>query len=149
MKKTIIKLYWLHILLWNKVAIALCLIGIAINIYSNFTILLFMYTNEKTIGTITDIQKVIKNSTVSTEASVEFYVDGKKHKGKIDFNKPNLSIGDEIMVYYDINNPENFIANALIGSIVVFIVFSIVMCIFVFTHNYLKEKMKERVCSWK
>jgi uncharacterized membrane protein YukC len=101
------------------------------------------YSNRKNIkstnATIVSIAPYEKNLFI---ASITYNIDNKEYKTNITL-KSFRNVGSNIIIYYDINNPNNVsessnLTTAMIGSGM--ISFALLLCIFMFYYAFLVQK---------
>lgn len=89
-----------------------------VSLYANMESIEFRKNAKETIGIVYDIDKSIEYKTEYDEDGnsyekeeekcvnyVQYEVDGKTYKDKLSLVSCNYDIGDEVGIYYDVNNP--------------------------------------------
>ena len=76
-----------------------------------------------TDGIITDIRSYTdSDGDTSYDVYVEFYVDGTRYDGELGYYISSMDIGEEILIYYDPKNPNEFTGEDSIDGIIIFII---------------------------
>lgn len=73
---------------------------------------------------------------------IKYEVENKEYKNKLDVGSCRKSIGDEIKIYYDKDNPNDFVSN----SIVLFVLATLFTggCLIIFIVQWVRTKPKKR-----
>jgi len=73
---------------------------------------------------------------------IKYYVENKEYKNKLDVSSCRKSIGDEIKIYYDKDNPSDFVSNSII--ILVLATLFTGGCLIIFIVQCVKSKPKKK-----
>ncbi len=114
----------------------------------------FIKNSKTTQATIIDINTRITGSgddrKTEHDVFVSFYVDDKKYEGEINSYKTGMHVGNRIEIYYNLDDPDDFLsksdANGIIVGIILGIIFALVgmIPIFVMIMNSVTKKMITR-----
>jgi len=118
MKKVKFGMIWLGAI-FLFIGILFALIG-AILIYKNNE---FKKTAVGGEATIVDIYKSVdSDGDTSHTVMVEYSVDGKKYKGTLDYYTAGMGVGDNVKIFYDPNNPNDFIGDGSNIGMLIFVI---------------------------
>ncbi len=112
----------------------------------------FIKNSKIAQATIIDINTRITgsgdNRRTEHDVFVSFYVDEKKYEGEINSYKTGMHVGDRIEVYYNPNDPDDFLsksdANGIVVGIILGIVFAlvgIIPIVVMIVKSFTKNKM--------
>ena len=78
----------------------------------------FLKTANKTTAIITNIEYKSMIDDEIDNVYIKYYVDGKEYNGKLDEISSNMYTGKEIDIFYNINNPNDFIQNNKVSNVI-------------------------------
>ena len=133
----------------NKVLYLILFVGvlfIAVSVFMRVQKASYQLNGAMTNATITDIESYYDGDDYTHRAYVEFYVNGEKITGKLDYYTDSFKVGNTVPVLYMRDNPHNFIYGG--GNVASVICFSIGLLLFSFgtvvfalrLKNYIKKK---------
>ena len=79
----------------------------------------FLKNANKTTAIITNIEYKSKiNDDEIESVYIKYYVNGNEYNGKLDERSNNMYVGKEIDIFYNINNPNDFIQNNKVSNVI-------------------------------
>jgi len=94
-------------IIFSTVGIAIISMGLFFRSLTNE----FEENSEATTATIIRIDEDYRNGKEDYEVYVEFEVDGIRYSGKLDLYHSGMSVGEEVTVYYNKSDPNDFRSN--------------------------------------
>ena len=129
--------------------IGLITLGLGVWLYINTQS--FKENAKQTEARIIDIQSEYRNEDIDYNVYVTFNVDGKIYYGELNYYTSSMNIGDQVKIYYDPDNPNNFRSNNFeIGIIIAGIIgfaFTAIGLIFLII-NIRKSMVQKRVIKY-
>ena len=107
-------------IIFFAIGLILAIVGVAVHIND----VNFKESALTTTGTIVDISSYTdSDGDTDYNVVIEFRVNGKKYSGRLNYYYSSMYEGDSLTIYYDPDNPSDFIGEDSVTGIIVLIIF--------------------------